>query len=43
MLTAIDDLPLFVDDLLEFARGFGLRRGEDGLLEGVVVVTFTRL
>lgn len=43
MLTAIDDLPLFVDDLLEFACGFGLRRGEDGLLEGFVVVTFTRL
>lgn len=43
VLTAIDDLPLFVDDLLEFARGFGLRRGEDGLLEGFVLVTFTRL
>lgn len=43
MLTAIDELPLFVDDVLEFARGFGLRRGEDGLLEGFVLVTFTRL
>lgn len=43
MLTPIDDLSLFADDFLELARGFGLRRGEDGLLEGVVVVTFAGL